>query len=312
MIVKRNLYPHKVISYIWKELALAAVTSSLALWLGTQYHYKWLALNYTPFAVLGTALSIFLAFRTNSAYTRWSQAAASWMTMQSSSRVFVRLIKTITNGHKNMPSYNKKMSDSFIEEMANRQIAWLNATRLTLRDQDSWDELKPYLSKEDFKTLQTMQNKPAYLMARQGERIYDALGSGILQGFDSFQLETQLSALANAQATTEQIKRITIPRPYGFFTHIFVQIYIAIAPAFLLGIFMAGGVSWAVIPMTILIAFLFAPIDSLGGIIERPFENAINDVPITAISRNAERDILEIIGKQNLPATITPDKGYLF
>ena len=312
MITRQRLRPHKVMTYIWKELVLAAVVSSVALWLGTQYHYKWLALNYAPFAVLGTALSIFLAFRTNSAYTRWSQAAASWMTMQSSSRVFVRLIKTITNGHKNLPTYNKKASDAYIEEVAQRQIAWINVVRLTLRDQDNWEEVEPYLTKDDFKAMKTMQNKPAYLMARQGERIYDALGSGILQGFDSLQLETQLSILATAQANTEQIKRITIPRPYGFFTHVFVQVYIAIAPAFLLGIFVASGVAWAVIPMTLLIAFLFAPIDALGGIIERPFENAVNDVPIAAISRNAERDILEVIGKHDLPAVVTPENGFLF
>lgn len=299
-------------SYIWKELLLAAVVSTLALWLSTQYHYKWLMLNYTPFAVLGTALSIFLAFRTNSAYTRWNQAASSWMTMQSSSRVFVRLIKTIANGHKGLPIYNKKISDAFIEEIAQRQIAWINTVRLTLRDQENWNEIEPYLSKQDFKAMKTMQNKPAYLMARQGERVYDALASGVLQGFDSLQLETQLSILASAQASTEQIKRITIPRPYGFFTHVFVQIYIAIAPAFLLGLFTATGVAWIVIPMTVLIAFLFAPIDALGGIIERPFENAVNDVPITAISRNTERDILEVIGKHDLPDPVAPDNGNLF
>lgn len=312
MVVRQHLRPHKVIRYIWKELLLAVVASSLALWLETQYHYNWLSLNYAPFAVLGTALSIFLGFRTNSAYARWSQAASSWMMMQSGSRVFVRLIKTITNGHKNLPSYDKKLSDAFIDEMARRQIAWLNAVRLTLRDQDTWDELKPFLSDNEFKALQTMQNKPVYLMARQGERIYDALGSGILQGFDSFQLETQLSALASAHTNTEQIKRITIPRPYGFFTHIFVQMYIIIAPAFLLGVFAASNTAWAVIPMTVLIAFLFAPIDSLGNIIEKPFENANNDVPISTISRNTERDILEIIGSHDLPEAVDPKADFLF
>lgn len=312
MITRHYLRPHKVLMYIWKELVLALVSSSIALWLGTHYHYKWLLLNYAPFAVMGTALSIFLAFRTNSAYTRWSQAAQAWVTMQSASRFFVRVVKTVTNSHSNLPTYDKKKSDAFILEMGRRQIAWLHAVRLSLREQESWDELEPYLPKADYEQLLKMHNKPVYLMSRQGERLYEALSAGILQGFDNFQTETQLSALANAHAVTEQIKRITIPRPYGFFTHVFVQMYIAIAPAFLLGIFMAGGVAWMVIPMTLLIAFLFSPIDSLGGLIERPFANAINDVPISSIASRAERDILEVLGQKDLPEEAKPVKGSLY
>lgn len=312
MVIRQRLRPHKVMGYIWKELTLGLVASSLALWLSSRYHFQWLGLNYAPFAVLGTALSIFLAFRTNSAYARWNQAAQAVGTMQNASRVFVRLIKTVTDGHSVLPNYDKKRSDAFIQEMGRRQIAWLHAVRLSLRDQSNWDELEPYLDKKEFRQLLTVQNKPIYLLSRQGERIYQALGAGILQGFDSFQLEVQLAALANAHATADQIKKIGVPRPYGFFTHIFVQLYIIIAPAFLLGLFAAGGVAWMVIPMTVLIAFLFAPIDGLGGLIEQPFANAANDVPITAITRDAERDILELLGETELPAPAEPDDGYLY
>jgi putative membrane protein len=221
-MIVRNLRPHKVIRYTWKELTLGLISSTLILWLFYLGHYKWLTLNYAPFTVLGTALSNFLAFRSNSAYGRWNQAAQVWMTMRSSSRVFVRLIKTVVDGHSNLSTYNKKLSDRYIQEAAYRQIAWLYAVRLSLRESNNWDELKPYLSTKELAQLKKSQNKPVCLMARQGAMIYEGLQKGILQGFDSFQLETQLSALANAHATAEQIKEIPIPKPYGSFTQAFL------------------------------------------------------------------------------------------
>lgn len=312
MIVRKHFRPHKVIYYIWKELALATIASTAVLIVGTKLHPTWLQLNYAPFAALGTALSIFLGFRTNSAYARWNQASQAWASLRNSSRVFVRLVKTVSHGHANGPNYNKKATDNFIREVGRRQIACVHAIRLSLREQDDWQSLAQYITKQDYAGLQAAENKPAYLIARQGESIYDALQQGILQGFDSFQMETQLSAFANAFATVEQLKETTMPRPYGFFTHLFVQIYILIAPLFLFALFAVAHAAWMIIPMTLLIAFLLAPIDSLGNLIERPFENDVNDVPISAASRNTERDILEILGETNLPAKPQPVNGYLF
>ena len=49
----------------------------------------------------------------------------------------------------------------------------------------------------------------------------------------------------------------------------------------------------------------------IGDYSENPFEGTYNDVPITAIARNIEIDMLEIIGAQKIPEPIVASNGVL-
>ena len=46
--------------------------------------------------------------------------------------------------------------------------------------------------------------------------------------------------------------------------------------------------------------------EQIGEYSENPFDNAVNDVPISTICRNIEIDILELLGETELPAKINP------
>ena len=51
--------------------------------------------------------------------------------------------------------------------------------------------------------------------------------------------------------------------------------------------------------------------EQIGDTSENPFENAINDVPISAICRGIEIDLREMLGETNLPPKIEPVDGIL-
>jgi ion channel-forming bestrophin family protein len=312
MILKENFDPRKVAGYIWKDMALATVSSVVCY---TAYHslnLPQVALPFALVAVLGSALAIFLAFRNNASYVRWTEGAQYWYTITTQSRIFARLIVTFVDAHRHTQQYDPQQATKFQRHMVRRHIAWVNAFRLQLRGQDTWHELRPYLSDEEYAAMLTRHNKPIYLMQRQGHHIYEAMAKGTLQGFDSFQLEGTLAQLASQQSGCERLKAIPIPRQYDFFTRVFVHLFTGILPFCLLSLFTATGSTWLIFPLALIITFLFATVERVGAVNEHPFENKITDVPMTAICNAIERDLLEMLGEPNLPAKFEPQAGYLY
>ena len=311
MIIKRNFDPRKVITYVWKDVTLALLVATLAYAAFTFANQTWIALSFAPIGLLGSALSIFLAFRANSSFARWGEAAQTWAAISASSRIFARLVVTFVDSHAHTPQYNAERAAAFKREMVQRQIAWVNALRLQLRGQSTWAELEPWLSADDLAALASQINKPAFLLKRQGQRIYDGMANGTLQGFDSFQMEGQLAALTSQQAVCERLKTIPVPRQYDYFTRVFVRIFVVLLPFFLLKTLAADGVAWAVIPLAGVIAFLFVTIERTGAVNEDPFENKITDVPLSYYCREIERDLRATLGDSELPPSVAPQQGYL-
>jgi len=99
MIVKQNLNPIKIWTYT-KVPMLISIAWSFSVWLCFYITgWEYLAINFTPIGVLGSALAIFVAFRNNAAYGRWWEARTLWGGIVNSSRVLSRLIITFTDSH---------------------------------------------------------------------------------------------------------------------------------------------------------------------------------------------------------------------
>lgn len=312
MILKRNFDPRKVTTYVWPQL-LAALAWSAAVYLA--YVILGLTAVSAPFGilgVLGTALALFLAFRNNTAFGRWGEASQAWAAITAASRTFARLIVTFTDAHRHTPQYRAETAEAFKREMVYRHIAWVNALRMQLRGQMDVNELAPYLDAAELAALRQAPSKAGALLLTQGRRIYDAMAAGILQGFDSFQLEGQLAALASQQAVCERIKLIPVPRQYDYFTRLFVWLFIALTPLSLVGALAREGVSYLLVPLTVIFAFVFAIVQRTGEVNEEPFENRITDVPLSAMCRVIERDVRETLGEHDLPPKLAPKDGYLW
>jgi putative membrane protein len=66
------------------------------------------------------------------------------------------------------------------------------------------------------------------------------------------------------------------------------------------------------IPVSVIISFVFAIIGKVGEVNEDPFENRITDVPMTAMCNTIERDLREMLGETDLPPRAEPRDGFLF
>ncbi len=312
MILKRNFDPRKVTTYVWPQL-LAALAWSAAVYVAyVVLGWTFVSAPFGILGILGTALALFLAFRNNTAFGRWGEASQAWAAITAASRTFARLIVTFTDAHAHTPQYRAEAAEAFKREMVYRHIAWANALRMQLRGQMDVNELAPYLDGAELAALRQAPSKAGALLLAQGRRIYDAMASGILQGFDSFQLEGQLAALASQQAVCERIKLIPVPRQYDYFTRLFVWLFIVLTPLSLAGTLVREGVGFLLVPLTVILAFVFAIVQRTGEVNEEPFENRITDVPLSALCRGIERDVRETLGETGLPPRLEPKDGYLW
>ncbi|WP_027001765.1 bestrophin family protein [Hugenholtzia roseola] len=301
MLTRKIFLPHKVVWYMRYEL-LFSIPLAVAVWvLFEVFEFQKIALPFSIAATLGGALAIFLGFRNNSSYSRWWEARQIWGGIVNSSRVFARLVFTFTDSHAHQENYQKERSETFKKSLIYKQIAWVHALRLHLRKQENWQEIKPFLSEEEFAALKDKQNKPNYLQKMMGQQIYKAMANGTLGGFDSFQMEGQLLALANHQGACERIKNTPLLRQYHFFTVLFLYAFMFLLPFCLIGDFHKLGLQALMIPISVLISFVFGTIAKIGEVNEDPFENRATDVPLTALCNTIERDLRETLGETDLP-----------
>lgn len=311
MIVKRNFNPFKVIQYVKTEL-IFAVAIALTVFVLHRQGVTAISFPFSIAAILGSALAIFIAFRNNSSYSRWWEARTLWGGIINSSRVLARLIITFTDSHTHQQNYDKDRSEQFKKEMIYKVIAWVHALRLHLRKQENWMELKSFLSQQEFEQVKKSQNKPNYIHLLSGKKIYEAMANGTLGGFDSFQMEGQLLALANYQGGCERIKNTPLLRQYDFFTRVFLYTFILLLPFSLIGDFTKMNIDYLMIPVSVIVCFVFAIIGKVGEVNEDPFENRITDVPLTAICNTVERDLREMLGETDLPKKLEAENGFLY
>lgn len=311
MILKRNFNPAKVVSYVWHELLLALFTAAFAFFLFNNDLLK-MHIPFSVAAILGSALAIFIAFRNNNSYARWWEARTIWGGIINNSRIFARQVIANADNAVATGKATKEKVQVYKKEMIYRQAAFAHSLRLHLRQQESWQELQHLLDKKEFDTLPTVHNKPNFLLLQQGICIKEAMREEILGPFDNISMEPNLASFNNWQGSCERIKNTPLLRQYHYFTKLFLWVFILLLPFSLVADFAKLEYDWLLIPVSVIISFVFAVIGKVGEVNEDPFENRITDVPLTAMCNTIERDLKEMLGEKELPAKLNPEQGYLF
>lgn len=248
-------------------------------------------------AILGTAISLFLGFRTNSAYQRWWEARKVWGEIVNNSRSFARQILTFGSG--------ETINDGKIK-IINRQIVWCWSLAHTLRNVNQPQEAEKYLSKEEFIDLSERDHIPNLLLLNQEFDLKTLVANGEINDFDLRTIDETLKGLTDSMGKCERIKKTVFPTQYSLFTLVFINIFL-----FLLPLGMVESLGYFAIPIHIAIGFTFGMIQSIAEAMQDPFENKPNDTPIYAISRGIERNLLEMMGSEDIPKALEAKDGVL-
>ena len=312
MIVKRNFSPLKVLSYVWSPLAYAATVAIAVVVLRRSTGSSQFVVPFAPVGTLGAALAIFVAFRTNASYGRWWEARTVWGGVHNNARILARqLIASTDNAIAAGTGGTTDEILAYRRELVLRIIAFAHALRIELRGTDEWDVLRPLLPNDEFEALLSSDGRSNMLLQRLGMRIKDGVRTSIVGQFDPITLEPNLAALNSAAAVSERIKHTPTPRQYDYFTRLAIAAFSTLLP-FGLESVVPSRQEWWVIVLTVVVAGVFIILERVGAVIDAPFENAITDIPMTAICTAIERDLREQIGDTERPLPAVAIDGYLW
>jgi putative membrane protein len=295
-----------------KDLLLSVLFTASVFVLYEALRFRQIILPFSIAAILGSALAIFIAFRNNNSYNRWWEARTLWGNILNNSRIFARQIISNADYAANIGKASAEAVITYKKEMIYRQIAFAHALRLHLRKQHTFEEFEHLLTKAEFEKIILTQNLPNGILLTQGIRIKEGMRDEILGAFDNISLEPTLGGFNNFQGACERIKNTPLLCQYHFFTNLFLQVFMLILPFCLIGDFAKLQLTWLMIPVAVLISFVFGVMAKVGEVNEDPFENKITDVPLTALCNTIERDLKEMLYETVLPPTMEAEKGYLF
>jgi putative membrane protein len=309
MILRRYVNPFTAIRYSLKNILYSGFTATAAFLLEVYFEVG-IIVPVVVVAILGTALSIILGFKTSSAYERWWEARQIWGGIVNESRTLARQVLTIVDP-KNVPPQLWEKSVQVVK----RQLAWINALRLQLRevkDEKAWqDTVSIFLSKEDFALIMKKTNKVTWLAMLQGDQIKELEASNDLDTFSYIQMDDTLTRITELQGKTERIKSTPLPRPYEYYTLAFLNLFVLIFPFGIVHMLHDLNEAYLVFPITMLSSWMFYQIYVLGKVLSNPFDNIKTDVALDAICRTIEIDLLEIVDSDNVPNPLKPVKGVL-
>lgn len=251
-------------------------------------------------ALMGTALSLILAFRTGQAYDRWWEARKIWGEIINDSRSLIRASMSFVKE----PA--EPAGKSLIESLVKRQVAWCYALGSTLRKQDAFIHASDFLSREERERVSEFKNIPNALLREHSMTLHDARHANIINDFGLQRLDEIVMRLTDCMGKCERIKNTVFPTPYTRIVHFIIYVF---SISLIFGIDDPYGL--IEIPVTIILTIVFLSLERIAIILQDPFENNPSDIPVTAIARNIEIDLKQMIGEEDLPRPIMPQRNYL-
>ncbi|MFC0684401.1 bestrophin family protein [Novosphingobium clariflavum] len=290
MIVTPSLQPVQILREIWKPITLLFVWDVIVTvtYFMLPFHAPEL-----PVTLFGSALALFLGFRSNSAYQRWWEGRGLWGLMINASRNIARAARNF------MPDPD---AAELKRRVVLRQIAYVNALRCQLRRIKPDAEVLRMLSRGDADASLERTNIANGILDDTGRRIDEARRKGWIDTIQQTQMEAVLVDIANAQGGMERLKNTPLPYQYRFFPTVFTHMFCILLP---IGLVETLGVAT---PLgSTLAGVMFLAVLAIGDDLVDPFANTVHDLPLNAMCRTIEIDLLQSIGEE-APPPVLPDK----
>jgi putative membrane protein len=298
----RRLWPH-----MSRRLTLLLVFDFTIAVLYTQGGFTWLSLPDLPLSMIGGAVSVFLAFRNNSAYDRWWEARSLWGSLVNTARTFARQVLTLVDevpGEDVRDDHGVLVSRRTLVEL---QIAYVHVLRCHLRRQNPFPELERTLDPQLVEYLRAQRNVPAAMLLVKGRILRRLFDLGRLDAYRFTTIDKSLTDLCNVQGACERIKNTPLPRQYDHFPRVLVGMYCMLLPFGLV-----AGLQMMTPVASTLISFIFIALDTIGRDIENPFENSVNDTPMSTLTRAIEVNLRQNLGETDLPPDVRPVEGFSY
>jgi len=290
MLLKKNIPIKYIFGKISVEMIVLSVYVSAVVFAQHYFNLKHISIPVSVPMIMGTVISLLLAFRSNQAYDRWWEARTVWGAIVNDSRSFARQVNTYLKESIPMDEVFR-----FKEKCIKRQIAWCYSLSHHLRGSDAMKGIERHVSRKDVQQLKNYNNVPMALLELHGHDIQQAADNGWINQYQQVELDRTLTRLCDAMGKCERIKNTVFPATYSLYIHFSLLFFFMLLPFSLIEFF-----GYLTIPTVIIIGMVFFLIEKMAIHLQDPFENKPTDTPMTAISFTIERDLKQVINEPHI------------
>ena len=314
MIIDKHISIRRLIPIIWKRLALMALISAAIVVPMELLDAKRYGISMTTPLILGTALSIFLGFRTNSAYERW----------MSGRRLFGEICQNVRNlallCARNGEPYTNRLTglDSneappIMRRLIKRGVAFVHVFGRELKGEAepvAFDTAAQLLEPADLTRLKASPHPALQLLFLMGRDFREAADEGQFLDGEHFEYVAIQRNLAHLMSQCQLLNNTPFPTHYTFFTDVFVWLLVVLLSLSLPANEVLG---YYAIPIVVLIGWTFSMIEGIGDYMDYPWMPNRNVVPVEFLARENEREIRRVaLGEDHELSRIQPIEGALY
>lgn len=235
--------------------------------------------------IIGTIISLLLAFKSNQAYDRWWEARIIWGSIVNDSRTLVRQVISFYKD----PDFSVEASE-FKERFAKRQAAWCYSLGQALRGKDPIRPIKNLLTAEELRFVKKHKHVPNALLILHSKELKYASDKGFINVYQQVEIDNTLTRLCDAMGKCERIKNTIFPTTYSMYIRFTLCLFLILLPFGLNDL-----VGWLQIPLVTTIGAAFFLIEKMAIHLQDPFESRPTDTPVTTISNNIERNLMQMV-----------------
>jgi len=312
MIIEKHIKFRRLIPIIWKRVLLMGLLSSAIVIPLVYFNLHQFTIGMTTPLILGTAISIFLGFRTNSAYERWFKGRDLYGDLISNVRMIGLLVHRIKQRHRIDDDTSTPGSlEVYLDRLVKRALAycWIFGDQLKGHDPFKNDSLPHLLSESDIKLIKSAHNPALKTLFLQAELLAVLENEKAISGAELEEFTEVQREIVRIQTFAEDLKSTPFPTHYSYFTNLFVWLLIVLLSLSLPANENSG---YYAIPLVVLIGWIFSMIEGIGQYMDMPWSDNRNVVPTDYLNRGVEIDLRAfVLGETDLPSQLQPVEGAL-
>ena len=237
------------------------------------------------YSILGFTLSLFLVFRTNTAYDRWWEGRRLWGELTNAIRnLCIHLNATLPQNDMQRREYYQSLLSLFP-----------TALRFHLQDRKIpahfFSENPVHASiAMDINTIKKSRHQPQTIAKLFVAGLKMDIQHGLLTHADIEHFKVEVNKLMDVCGGCERIKNTPIPFTYSVFIKKFIFLYVMIFP-----IVYSTQLNFLIAPVTMFVLYVLASIELIAEEIEDPFNGDESDIPTEAISKNIKVSTEELL-----------------
>jgi len=270
-----HAYNRQVIRKLLPAMAAMGVFTAAICYIELEVLQEPMEVSNVVHSMLGFVLSLFLVFRTNTAYDRWWEGRKQWGGLVNVSRTLAIRVREFSDDA-DVHAFFKSAIPGFVK-----------ALRDHLRPNQPGAPVRP--KADAFASAEHAPNAWAQSMERQSLAM---LKAGELTNQQHWLIVQNLERMVDILGACERILKTPVPYSYSMFLKKFIFLYVVTLPIGFVATF-----EWWSVPVVMLVFYILVSVELIAEEIEDPFGVDENDLPLDGLCETIQGNVEEILGR---------------